>query len=97
MRSTWHVEDVHLFVAVDGLFGWCPPERLGHFNIAVSLLGVVEFKLLSGQRHYPLDHPVLSREATLVQTLDVVCALNADRIVLTHISEADQLRYDDVI
>ena len=47
------------------------------------------------QRHYPLDHPVLRREATLVQTLEVARALNADRIVLTHISEADQLGYDD--
>ena len=30
-----------------------------------------------------------------MQTLDVARALNADRIVLTHISEADQLGYDD--
>ncbi len=84
-----------LFVAVDELFGWCPSEELGHFDLAVLPLGMTEFKPLSGQRHYPLDHPVLRRESTLEQTLDVARALNADRIVLTHISEADQLGYDD--
>ena len=38
---------------------------------------------------------MLRREATLEQTLDVVRVLNADQIVLTHISEVDQLSYDD--
>ena len=38
---------------------------------------------------------MLRRESTLEQNLDVARALNADRIVLTHISEADQLGYDD--
>lgn len=84
-----------LFVAVDELFGWRPTAQLGHFDLAVLPLGVTEFKPLSGQRHYPLDHPVLRREATLAQTLDVVRVLNADQIVLTHISEVDQLSYDD--
>ena len=84
-----------LFVAVDELFGWRPTAQLGHFDLAVLPLGVTEFKPLSGQRHYPLDHPVLRREATLAQTLDVVRVLHADQIVLTHISEVDQLSYDD--
>ena len=84
-----------LFIAADELFGWHPTEELGHFDLAVLPLGVAEFKPLSGQRHYPSDHPVLRREATVEETLDVARALNADRIVLTHISEADQLGYDD--
>ena len=86
-----------VFVAADELFGWWPPDDLGHLDVAVLPLGVVEFDLLSGARHYPADHPVLAREATVEQTLAVVRQLDVDRVVLTHISEADQVGYDEAL
>ena len=60
-------------------------------------IGVTEHNPLTGERHYPRDHPVLAREATIVQTLEVARTLDARQIVLTHISEPEQLSYDDLL
>ena len=87
----------HIFIAADELFGWQPNPALGSFDLAVLPLGVAEHNPLTGERHYPLEHPVLQREATIAQTLEIARSLDARQIVLTHISEPEQLGYDDLL
>jgi len=86
-----------VLIAPDELFGWQPNPALGHFDLVVLPIGVAEFNPLTGARHYPQDHPVLAREATIEQTLDIARSLDARQIVLTHISEPEQLGYDDLL
>ena len=86
-----------VFIATDELFGWQPSPALGSFDLAVLPIGVAEHNPLTGERHYPLEHPVLQREATIAQTLEIARTLNARQTVLTHISEPEQLGYDDLL
>jgi phosphoribosyl 1,2-cyclic phosphate phosphodiesterase len=86
-----------VLIVADELFGWQPRPELGHFDIVVLPMGVAEYNPLTGRRHYPQDHPVLVREATIEQTLDIARRLDARQIVLTHISEPEQLGYDDLL
>ncbi len=90
-------EDQRVFIAPDELFCWQPDETLGHFDLAVLPIGVAEFNPLTNERHYPEDHPVLEREGTWRQTLDIARRLDADQIVFTHISEPEQLGYSDLL
>lgn len=86
-----------VFIATDELFGWQPSPALGTFDLAVLPIGVAEHNPLTLERHYPLDHPVLAREATIAQTLEIARILDARQTVLTHISEPEQLSYDDLL
>lgn len=42
------------------------------------------------------DHPILRVEATFAETLQILDALAAERVVMTHIEEMDGLSYDDL-
>lgn len=86
-----------VLVAPDELFGWEPPATLGHFDLAILPVGVFEFDPFSGERVIPVEHPVLTFEATFRQTLDMVRQLDADRVIFTHIEEFDRLSYDDLM
>jgi phosphoribosyl 1,2-cyclic phosphate phosphodiesterase len=59
-------------------------------------MGIAEFDPLTNERRIPQDHPLLQTEATFAHTLEVVRTLEATRVILTHIEEADQLTYDDL-
>ena len=89
-------EGRRLFVAQDELVGWHPPGDLGHLDLAVLPLGMMEFHPLSGRRLTPAGHPVLEDEATFRQTLEIVRELHVDRVVMMHIEEPDQVSYDDL-
>ena len=85
-----------LLVAPDELRGWSPPAELRGCDLAVIPMGMCEHHPLTGERRLHPDHPVLRFEATLPETLEIVDALAAERVVLTHIEELDGLTPDDL-
>jgi phosphoribosyl 1,2-cyclic phosphate phosphodiesterase len=87
-------EGRRLFVAADELVGWEPPSSLGHLDLAVIPIGIVEIDPLTGERYTPANHPVLESEATFEQTLAIVRQMDADRVMMTHIEEPDQMGFD---
>jgi phosphoribosyl 1,2-cyclic phosphate phosphodiesterase len=84
-----------LLIAPDELNGWSPSDDLRGCQLAVLPMGICEFDPLSGERKIHPDHPILRVEATFAETLEIVDALGADRVVLTHIEEMDGLTVDD--
>ncbi len=89
--------DKRVLIAPDELVGWSPPADLGRFDLAILPTGVFEFDPFSGERRVPADHPVLGTEATFRQTLDMVRALEAERVLFAHIEEYDGHSYDDLL
>lgn len=79
-----------VLVAMDELLGWEPPPALVGVDLAVLPTGVFEFDPESGERRIPVDHPVLTSEATFRQTLAMVDKLRPNRLIFAHIEEADQ-------
>ncbi len=86
-----------VLIAPDELFGWEPDASLGHFDLAVLAAGMFEFHPLTGARVIPAEHPILQREATFHQTLDIVRALDASRTIFCHIMAHDVASYDDLM
>jgi len=86
-----------VLVAPDELFGWDPPPDVRGVDLAVIPMGLPEFDPFTGERIIPADHPVLKSEATFRQTLDIVRALDAGRVIMTHIEEPSRLSYDDLL
>lgn len=84
-------------VVMDELHGWSPPPDLGRLDVAVLPMGVCEHDPFTGERRMHPAHPMLRTEATLAETLDVVRALDADRVLLAHVEEPDGLGYDDLL
>lgn len=85
-----------LLVAMDELHGWTPPPELRGADLAILPMGLTEVDPFSGERKIHEDHPVLRFEATFEQTLGVVDALAAKRVVLSHVEEVDGLGHDDL-
>ncbi len=85
-----------VLIVPDELFGWEPSDDLKGIDLAILPMGVAEFNPFTNARVIPEDHPVLKSESTFQQTLEVVKALHASRVVLTHIEEPDGLSYDDL-
>ena len=89
-------EGKRVLIVPDELFGWEPSEDVKGVDLAILPMGVVEFNPFTNARVIPEDHPVLKSESTFQQTLEVVRALNAKKVVLSHIEEPDGLGYDDL-
>lgn len=89
--------DRRLLLAMDELNGWTPPRELRGCDLAVLPMGICEHDVFTGERVIHEEHPVLRFEATFDETLAIVDALAADRVVLHHIEEMDQLTYDDLL
>jgi phosphoribosyl 1,2-cyclic phosphate phosphodiesterase len=85
-----------LLVAMDELHDWTPPPELRGVDLAVLPMGVCEHDPFTGERRIHADHPVLRFEATFEQTLGIVDALGAGRVVLGHVEEVDGLGFDDL-
>ncbi|MBA2333257.1 MAG: hypothetical protein H0V94_10765 [Actinobacteria bacterium] len=85
-----------LLVAMDELHGWRPPPELRGVDLAVLPMGLNEIDPFSGERRIHQEHPVLRFEATFEQTLGIVDALAAERVVLSHVEEVDGLTHDDL-
>ena len=83
-------------IAPDELVGWEPPAWVRGADLAVIPMGVAEFNPLTGERHITQEHPMLQMEATFEETLEIIEALNAQRVILTHIEEVDGLTHDDL-
>lgn len=86
-----------LVLAMDELRGWTPPPELRGADLAVLPMGICEFDPFSGERRIHPDHPVLRFEATFADTIAIVDALEARRVVLSHVEEIDGLSHDDLL
>lgn len=89
-------EGKRLLIAPDELFGWEPPAWVRGLDLAVLPIGLPEFDIFTGERHIPAEHPILKREATYLQTLEIVRKLDAHHVIMTHIEEPERLSYDDL-
>lgn len=89
----FHLEEAEkrVLIAPDELVGWEPPTWLRGVDVAVVPMGLHEFDPFSGERRIPAEHPVLRTEATFLQTVEMVGALEAKHVYMTHIEEVDQL------
>jgi len=89
-------DGVRVLVAMDELNGWRPPD-LGALDVALLPLGIHEHHPFTGERRISEEHPVLRFEATYPETLEVVRALDARRVVLSHVEEMDGLSHDELV
>jgi len=85
-----------LLVVMDELHDWSPPAELCGVELAVLPMGLCELDPFTAERRIHADHPVLRFEATFEQTLAVIDALEAERVVLSHVEEVDGLSHDDL-
>jgi phosphoribosyl 1,2-cyclic phosphate phosphodiesterase len=81
---------------MDELNGWVPPAAVRGCDLAVIPMGICEFDPFTGERRIHPEHPVLRYEATFEETLAIVDALEAGRVVLDHVEEMDGLGYDEL-
>jgi phosphoribosyl 1,2-cyclic phosphate phosphodiesterase len=86
-----------LLVAPDELNGWTPSPEVRGVDLAVLPMGICELDPFSGERRIHPEHPVLRFEATFEETLAIVDALGAGRVILSHLEEIDELTYDDLL
>ena len=88
-------EGRRVLVCMDELNGWTPPD-LGRLDLAVLPAGIFEHDPRTGERKLAAEHPLLAEEATFAETLEMVRALDAGRVVLSHVEEMDGLSHDDL-
>jgi phosphoribosyl 1,2-cyclic phosphate phosphodiesterase len=88
--------DRRVLLAMDELHGWQPPAFLRGVDLAVMPMGLCEVDPLTGDRRIHPEHPVLRFEATFRDTLAMVRALGAGRVVLSHIEEPNRLTLDEL-
>jgi phosphoribosyl 1,2-cyclic phosphate phosphodiesterase len=81
-------------IAMDELNGWTPPAGLGRFDVAILPVGIFEFDPLTGERLIHEEHRLLELEATYAETLEMVRALDAGRVVLSHVEHMDGVSHD---
>lgn len=86
-----------LVVAMDELNGWVPTDEIKGCDVAVLPMGICEFDLFTGNRLIHEEHPVLVFEATFAETLGIVDALDAGRVVLSHVEEMDCISYGELL
>lgn len=87
--------DRRVLIAPDELNGWKPPDFVRGVDLAIMPMGITEFHPMSGERLIAQEHPVLRTEATYAETLEMVVALEAKRVVLSHIEEPFGLSHDE--
>ncbi len=86
-----------VLIAPDELNGWTPPDDVRGVDLAVLPMGLAELHPLTGERLFTAHHPLLKLEATYAETLEIVRALDAKRVIITHIEEVNRARYDDML
>ncbi len=85
------------FIAHDELHRWQPPPELAGIAVAVLQIGIFVRNPLTNERLLSDDHPVLLREATFDDVLEIGRRLAPERLVLTHVEEMDGLSHDDLV
>lgn len=78
-------------VAMDEIFGWSPPPWLCDLELDVAVLptGLFEHDPFTGERRIAKEHPLLSREHTFPQAVEVARRLRARLTVFAHVEEPD--------
>lgn len=89
-------EGKRALIAMDELNGWTPPD-LGPLDLAVLPVGIFEHDPWTGERRLPEDHPLLPLEATYTETMEMVRALDARRVVLSHVEHMDGNSHDELV
>jgi phosphoribosyl 1,2-cyclic phosphate phosphodiesterase len=84
-------------VAMDELNGWTPPDDLGRFDVAVLPVGIFEHEPFTGERLIHEEHRLLQLEATYAETLEMVRALDAGRVVLSHVEHMDGVAHEMLV
>lgn len=85
-----------VLIAMDELVGWTPPD-LGPLDLAYLPLGIFERHPFTGERTIHPEHPLLRIEATYDDTLGIVRALDARRVVLAHVEHMDGLSHAELV
>lgn len=78
-------------ICMDELYGWTPPSHVRGVDLLVLPKGLDDVHPFTGERVIPEDHPVLRSEATFLQTLEMVDAIQPAATVFMHIEEIDPL------
>ena len=78
-----------VLIAMDELYNWTPPAEFVGVDLAVLPTGIFEFNPFTDERRMDPNHPVLEREATWRQTVEMVEQLQPGRVVFAHIEEPD--------
>ncbi|HZU20400.1 MAG TPA: MBL fold metallo-hydrolase [Gaiellaceae bacterium] len=89
-------DDRRMLIAMDELNNWRPPD-LGRLDLVVLPFGIREVDPFTGERLIDAAHPVLAAEATYADTLEIVRALDAECVVLTHFEHDDAPSHDDLV
>ncbi|MFK7800784.1 MAG: MBL fold metallo-hydrolase [Anaerolineae bacterium] len=72
----------------DEMYNWEPADELKNPDLAILPAGLFEFHPVTGERIMQANHPLLKREATFRQTLEIVDKLGATETWITHLEEA---------
>lgn len=88
-------ENKKVLIAMDELNNWIPDKTMIGVDLAILPVGIFEFHPLTGNRLISEDHPVFKEEATFTQTIEVVKALKADKVLLTHVEESNGLSFKE--
>ena len=72
----------------DELYNWEPANSLKKPDLAILPAGLFEFHPLTRDRIMQENHPLLRREASFRQTLEIVEKLGATETYITHFEEA---------
>ncbi|MEA3319544.1 MAG: MBL fold metallo-hydrolase [Bacillota bacterium] len=88
-------ESKRVLIATDELNNWKPDKTMLGVDLAILPVGIFDFHPLTGKRLVSKDHPVFKVEATFTETLEVVKALKAEKVILTHVEEPNGLSFNE--
>ncbi len=84
-----------ILICMDETHRWTPPASLGTLDLAILPAGIFEFHPLTGERLLAADHPLLKREITYEESLEIVRQLETRRVIFGHLGELDRLTFDE--
>lgn len=82
-------------ICMDEVFNWTPPTWLGELDFIVIPGGIFDVHPLTGEQVIPVDHALLSREATHTQIVAALRHVRADRAIFFHLNESDNLTLEE--
>jgi phosphoribosyl 1,2-cyclic phosphate phosphodiesterase len=82
-----------VLVVMDELKGWEPDRRIlaTDFDVAYLPLGILDVDPFTGRRLMDASHPIFRDEQSVDETLGIVKALRARKVVLSHVEEPDNV------
>ena len=82
---------IDTLVIMDEHIGWVPDEACRGVDLAVLPMGLLFDDPWTGKRLVPAEHPNRGREASFLDTLELIQVLKPKRAVLIHIEEPARL------